>query len=99
MKRDEVIQTIARVIGRDHIVDLKNLDVMILVETVKNITGISVVRDFDKLKRFNVEQLYNLYQANTRQEKPTDTNPKETKKDAEKTEKDLETVEETITKV
>jgi hypothetical protein len=27
----------------------------------------SVVRDFDKLKRFNVEQLYDQYQANQRQ--------------------------------
>jgi len=62
MKRDLVIATVGSVIGRDHIVDLKNYDVLILVETVKNITGISVVRDFDKLKRFNVEQLYEQYQ-------------------------------------
>jgi hypothetical protein len=27
----------------------------------------SVVRDFDKLKRFNVEQLYDQYQANQKQ--------------------------------
>jgi hypothetical protein len=27
----------------------------------------SVVRDFDKLKRFNVEQLYEQYQANQRE--------------------------------
>jgi tRNA acetyltransferase TAN1 len=58
LPRDTVIQTVASVIGREHIVDLKNYDVMILVETVKNITGMSVVTDFDKLKRFNVEQLY-----------------------------------------
>lgn len=32
----------------------------------------SVVRDFDKLKRFNVEQLYDQYQANV-ENKPTDT--------------------------
>jgi hypothetical protein len=35
MKRDGVIQTIASVIGGDHIVDLQNPDVLILVETVK----------------------------------------------------------------
>lgn len=35
MNRDSVIQTIASVIGREHIVDLKNYDVIVLVETVK----------------------------------------------------------------
>ena len=35
MGRDSVIQVVGSVIGRDHPVDLKNYDVMILVETVK----------------------------------------------------------------
>ena len=35
MGRDSVIQVVGSVIGKDHPVDLKNYDVMILVETVK----------------------------------------------------------------
>jgi len=35
MGRDSVIQVVGSVIGREHPVDLKNYDVMILVETVK----------------------------------------------------------------
>ena len=76
MSRDSVIQIVGSVIGRDHPVSLKDYDVLILVETVKvrhlwsklmqNITGISIVRDFDKLKRFNVEQLYDQYQSTNR---------------------------------
>lgn len=63
LNRDSIIQIIGSVIGRGHPVDLKGYDVMILVETVRNITGMSIVRDFDKLKRFNLEQLYAEYQA------------------------------------
>ena len=82
MKRDLVIATVGSVIGRGHIVDLKNYDVLILVETVKNITGISVVRDFDKLKRFNVEQLYEQYQV-TRANQSEEKHKSEDKKDVD----------------
>jgi len=58
-----VIQIVGSVIGREHIVSLKDYEVLIMVETVKNITGMSVVRDFDRLRRFNVEQLYDQYQS------------------------------------
>ena len=68
LSRDSIIQVIGSVIGRDHPVDLKGYDVMILVETVRNITGMSIVRDFDKFKRFNLEKLYADYQAS---QKPT----------------------------
>ena len=37
--------------------DLKNPDLLILVELYKNICGMSVVTDFEKLKRFNFGQL------------------------------------------
>lgn len=35
LKRDQIIQTIARCVGPSHKVDLKNYDVMILVEIYK----------------------------------------------------------------
>lgn len=55
--RDEIIRTVASCVGSDHVVDLKNYDVLILVEVFKKICGMSVVRDFEKLKRFNYGQL------------------------------------------
>ncbi|CAG5149011.1 uncharacterized protein ALTATR162_LOCUS2283 [Alternaria atra] len=56
--RDGVINTIAAVVGPGHKVDLKNYDLLILVEIYKNVLGMSVVGpDFEKLKRFNIEEL------------------------------------------
>jgi hypothetical protein len=91
MSRLDVIQEVGRVIGKDHIVELKDYDVLVLVETVKvsqflgccwvqNITGISVVRDFDKLRRFNVEQLYEQYLASQAKLKAEDKTEKEGKR-------------------
>ncbi|KAI5790697.1 hypothetical protein DFH27DRAFT_486193 [Peziza echinospora] len=57
LKRDQIIQTIARCVGPSHKVDLKNYDVMILVEIYKNMCGMSVVTDWEKLKRFNLAQI------------------------------------------
>ncbi|KAI5855267.1 hypothetical protein BZA05DRAFT_391059 [Tricharina praecox] len=57
LKRDEIIRTIASCVGPSHTVDLKNPDLLILVELYKNVCGMSVVTDFEKLKRFNFGQL------------------------------------------
>ncbi|THC99042.1 hypothetical protein EYZ11_001516 [Aspergillus tanneri] len=57
--RDTIIKTVARVVGPDHSVDLKNYDLLILVEVVQNLIGMSVVGpDYDKLKKFNLAELY-----------------------------------------
>ncbi|KAF9891134.1 hypothetical protein FE257_005070 [Aspergillus nanangensis] len=83
-KRDEVIQTIAQIVGPEHPVDLKNYDLAILVEVaqvsalrfsttislyftvlkltvvLQNVIGMSVVgSDYEKLKRYNIAELYN----------------------------------------
>ncbi|KAL1800107.1 hypothetical protein ACET3X_000449 [Alternaria dauci] len=56
--RDNVIKTVAAAVGPGHKVDLKNYDLLILVEIYKNVLGMSVVGpDFEKLKRFNIEEL------------------------------------------
>ncbi|GES58457.1 THUMP domain protein [Aspergillus terreus] len=58
-KRDDVIKTVARVVGPGHSVDLKNYDLLILVEVAQNVIGMSVVgSDYDKLKRYNLAELY-----------------------------------------
>ncbi|KAL2222932.1 THUMP domain protein [Thermoascus aurantiacus ATCC 26904] len=58
-KRDDIIKTIADVVGPGHSVDLKHYDLIILVDVVQNVIGMSVVgSDYDQLKRFNLAELY-----------------------------------------
>ncbi|KAI9799180.1 MAG: hypothetical protein M1833_004220 [Piccolia ochrophora] len=60
LTRDIVINTVASVVGPRHHVDLKGYNLLILVEVYKNICGVSVVgNDFEKLKRYNLAELYN----------------------------------------
>ncbi|PAV16195.1 hypothetical protein PNOK_0781500 [Pyrrhoderma noxium] len=55
--RDEVIKAIAECIPPPHTVNLDNPDLFILVEIFKATCGISVVRDYYRLKKFNVIEL------------------------------------------
>jgi len=50
---------VAQAVGPDHKVDLKDFDLLILVEVYRNICGLSVVGgDFDTaMKRFNLDEL------------------------------------------
>ncbi|KAL8716805.1 MAG: hypothetical protein Q9225_005897 [Loekoesia sp. 1 TL-2023] len=59
MKRDDIIKRVADLVGNPHTVDLTHYDQLILVDVYRNILGISVVgSDFDKLKRYNVAEIY-----------------------------------------
>ncbi|KAL8794026.1 MAG: hypothetical protein Q9195_003432 [Heterodermia aff. obscurata] len=59
MKRDDVIRQVADAVGPRHKVDLTNYDLLILVDIYRNVLGMSVVgSDFEKLKRFNLAELY-----------------------------------------
>ncbi|GAO52559.1 hypothetical protein SAICODRAFT_87182 [Saitoella complicata NRRL Y-17804] len=73
MNRDEVIKMIAGIVGHEHghKVDLKNYDVLIIVEVFKNIVGMSVVRDFDTLKGFNIDQIHQANIKKSQEEKET----------------------------
>ncbi|KAI5842508.1 hypothetical protein DFP73DRAFT_479854, partial [Morchella snyderi] len=55
MSRDDIIKKVADIVGPKHKVDLKNYDVLILVDIYKNICGMSVVRDFEKLGKYNLQ--------------------------------------------
>jgi tRNA acetyltransferase TAN1 len=61
LTRDLVIQLVAQAVGPGHKVDLKQFDVLILVEVYKNICGMSVVGgDFDTtMRRYNLDELSN----------------------------------------
>ena len=61
MKRDDVIQQVAtsvRELAEGWTVDLKNPDVLILVDVYRNVLGMSVVgEDYERLKRFNLAEI------------------------------------------
>ncbi|KLJ12792.1 hypothetical protein EMPG_12211 [Blastomyces silverae] len=57
--RDTLIPLVAKAVGPGHSVDLKNYDLLILVDIVQNICGMSVVGpDYDELKRYNLSEIY-----------------------------------------
>ena len=60
MSSQEIIRTIAECIGKEHghSVDLKNYDKLILVECYKSNIGMSVVNDYDKLMKFNLQKIF-----------------------------------------
>ncbi|KAH0084662.1 hypothetical protein KCU96_g10654, partial [Aureobasidium melanogenum] len=59
MKRMDIIQKVASTVGPGHQVDLKNPDVLILVEIYTSICGISVVpNDYETLKRYNLAEIF-----------------------------------------
>ncbi|KAG4304345.1 hypothetical protein PORY_002320 [Pneumocystis oryctolagi] len=57
MIRDDIIKTVASVVGSQHKVDLKNYDFLIIVEVFKGICGMSVIRDFEKYKKLNIASI------------------------------------------
>jgi len=57
LKRDQIIKIVADVVGTNHKADLKNPDLLILVDFYQSICGMSVVKDWETLKKFNLAQL------------------------------------------
>lgn len=60
MSSQEIIRIIAECVGKKHghSVDLKNYDKLILVECYKSNIGMSVVNDYDKLMKFNLQKIF-----------------------------------------
>ncbi|CAG8627216.1 6063_t:CDS:2 [Acaulospora morrowiae] len=58
VERMELITLIARVVGNYHVVNLDEPDLVIIVEVFKSICGMSVLSDYKKLKRYNVESIF-----------------------------------------
>lgn len=60
LNRDLVIPEVATAISASgpHTVDLKNYDVLVLVEVIRGYLGMSVVRDWEKLRKFNLSEIY-----------------------------------------
>ena len=54
-----MIQQVARAVGDSYSVDLKNPDVVVLVEIYRNVLGVSVVDgEYERLKRYNLAEIY-----------------------------------------
>lgn len=60
LQKPDIIKAIAETVGRDHghSVDLKNYDKLIMVECYKSNIGMSVVNNYDRLERFNLQQIF-----------------------------------------
>ncbi|KAI5949555.1 hypothetical protein KGF54_005432 [Candida jiufengensis] len=60
LESDEIKKIVAELIGKDygHSVDLKNYDKLIIVECYKTNIGMSVVEDYQKYSKFNLQQIY-----------------------------------------
>ena len=60
LQKPDIIKAIAESVGRDHghSVDLKNYEKLIMVECYKSNIGMSVVNNYDKLEKFNLQQIF-----------------------------------------
>ncbi|KAI5277154.1 Nop-domain-containing protein [Aureobasidium subglaciale] len=90
MKRMDIIQKVASAVGPGHQVDLKNPDLLIMVEVYTSICGISVVpNDYDALKRYNLAEIFEP--TPKEQPKKKVEAPKVESAEASKTEVDVKT--------
>lgn len=76
LKRDRVIQLTAGIveeINKEGVeVDLSNPDLCIIVEVFRMMCGVSVVEDYNKLKKYNLEQVCEKEQVKEKDEKHED---------------------------
>ncbi|KAI0711968.1 hypothetical protein C8T65DRAFT_807366 [Cerioporus squamosus] len=59
LTRDKLIPELAKCVPEGHTVSLDNPELFILVEIFKSVCGISVVKDYYKLQKFNVMEIAN----------------------------------------
>ncbi|CAL1716388.1 unnamed protein product [Somion occarium] len=59
LSRPDIIQTLAKCVPETHKVRLENPEVFILVEIFKSVCGISIVKDYYRMQKFNVMEIVN----------------------------------------
>ncbi|KAI0956107.1 hypothetical protein AcV7_006601 [Taiwanofungus camphoratus] len=57
LSRSVIIQEVAKCVPEGHKVDLENPEVFILVKVFKSVCGMSVVKDYYRLQKFNVMEI------------------------------------------
>ncbi|KAI1130170.1 hypothetical protein F5Y10DRAFT_236377 [Nemania abortiva] len=61
LKRNDVIDKVAKMISKQHKVDLSNPDKVIIIEIFQTFFGMSVVgKDWEAMKRYNIYELYGI---------------------------------------
>ncbi|KAI0787832.1 hypothetical protein C8Q74DRAFT_1436947 [Fomes fomentarius] len=78
--RDKLIPELAKCVPEGHTVSLDNPELFVLVEIFKSVCGISVVKDYYKLQKFNVMEIAN---AKNLHDEHADGRVSEKAKDAE----------------
>ncbi|PVV02467.1 hypothetical protein BB560_003076 [Smittium megazygosporum] len=58
VNKDQLIQKVASVFGKYHKVDLKNPKLVILAEVFRGVCVVSILKDFVKLRKYNIISLY-----------------------------------------
>ncbi|OAD66669.1 hypothetical protein PHYBLDRAFT_160554 [Phycomyces blakesleeanus NRRL 1555(-)] len=89
LDRMEVTMKLAGIVGQPHVVDLTNPELMIIVEVIQNVCMMSIVEDFYKLKKYNIESLLGVNDAGV--PKPIKAKVKAKEGDKEEKEKPEET--------
>ncbi|KAJ3274575.1 hypothetical protein HDV01_002417 [Terramyces sp. JEL0728] len=54
--RDELIKIVADIVPTKHKVDINGAEYSIMIEIMNNVCGVSIVSDYNRLKKFNLEQ-------------------------------------------
>ncbi|KNC96522.1 uncharacterized protein SPPG_08110 [Spizellomyces punctatus DAOM BR117] len=62
IKKDELIIEIANVVGQNHVVNLKQPELTVVIDIFKNICAMAVVRDYPGLKKYNLEKIFEAEQ-------------------------------------
>ncbi|EGN98863.1 hypothetical protein SERLA73DRAFT_181559 [Serpula lacrymans var. lacrymans S7.3] len=61
--RIDLIQEVAKCMPQNYLVDLNDAQVFVLIELFKSICGVSIVKDYYQLQKFNVMELANIKKA------------------------------------
>ncbi|KAF6736471.1 THUMP domain-containing protein 1 [Oryzias melastigma] len=97
-KRDEIIKSIAGIVGKlnpKNKVDLTNPELTIIVEVIKAVCCISVVKDYTLYRKYNVQEVVKEEEAKPNAAKPiTDTTEQEEQAEEVKEEEEVVVVKE-----
>lgn len=92
LEKDDIIKTVANCVGREHghKVDLKQYDKLILVECYKNNIGMSVVLDYLKYEKYNLQQIFEKDMGETSESRVAASKKEETSETLENKKEDEE---------
>ncbi|KAI9335864.1 thump domain-containing protein [Pilaira anomala] len=74
LARMDVIKALAATAGQGHKVDLNEPELTVIAEICQNICMLSVVEDFNKLKKYNIESILGVNNAGTPEEPKKESN-------------------------